>query len=73
MTPAQCRAARALINISLTQLASAAVVPTVMIYDYEAGFGKPKPKDLDAIQDALERAGIEFIERGVREKGSTSR
>ena len=57
----------------LAQLAAAAVVPVVVIFDFEGGFGKtPKPEDLAAIQAALERAGVEFIEGGVRERdGST--
>ena len=49
-------------------VASAAVVPIVVIYDFEAGFGRQKPEDLAAIQGALERSGVEFIERGVRER-----
>ena len=74
MTPAQCRAARGLVNMSMVQLAAAAVVPILVIYDFEGGWGKPKPEDLAALQAALERAGVEFIERGVREKdGSTSK
>jgi len=68
VTPAQCRAGRALVNMSMAQLASAAVVPVVGIYDFEGGFGRPKPEDLASIQAALEKAGVEFIERGVKEK-----
>ena len=72
MTPAQCRVARGLINMNLAQLASAAVVPVTTIFDFEGGYGKPKPEDLAAVQAALDKAGVEFIERGVREKnGST--
>jgi transcriptional regulator with XRE-family HTH domain len=66
VTPAQCRAARGLINMSMAQLAAAAVVPVVVIYDFEAGFGKPKAEDLTAMQAALERAGVEFIDGGVK-------
>jgi predicted transcriptional regulator len=73
MTPAQCRAARALIAMSQSDLARAAVVPVASIADFETGILVLRPDDLDAVQDALERAGVEFIERGVREKdGSTS-
>ena len=68
MTPAQCRAARGLVNMSMAQLAAAAVVPVVVIFDFEGGFGKPKPEDLAALQGALEQAGVEFIQGGVREK-----
>ena len=58
--------------MNLAQLASVAVVPVTTIFDFEGGYGKPKAEDLDAIQGALEKAGVEFIERGVREKkGST--
>jgi hypothetical protein len=62
VTPAQCRAARGLVNMSMAQLAAAAVVPILVIFDFEGGWGKPKPEDLAAIQHALERAGVEFID-----------
>jgi hypothetical protein len=35
VTPAQCRAARGLVNMSMAQLAAAAVAPAVVIYDFE--------------------------------------
>jgi hypothetical protein len=71
MTHAQWRAGRAPVNMSLGQLAAAAV-PVVVDYEYEAGFGKPKAEHLAAVQGALEKAGVAFIEGGVREKdGST--
>jgi hypothetical protein len=57
VTPAQCRAARGLANMSMARLAAAAVVPAAVIYDFEGEFGKPKPADLTALQGALERAG----------------
>ena len=62
MTPGQCRAARGLVNMTMARLAAAMVVPAAVIYDFEGEFGKPKPEDLKAIQDALERAGVEFID-----------
>jgi hypothetical protein len=61
MTPAQCRAARGLINISQSQLGFAAVVPLGVIVDFEAEALTLGPEDLDGLQDALERAGVEFI------------
>jgi hypothetical protein len=62
MTPAQCRAARALVALSQADLARGAVVPVVSIVDFETGVLALRPDDLDAIQDALERAGVEFID-----------
>jgi len=60
MTPAQCRAARPLIDMSQAGLAGAAVVPVSIIVDFEAGVSEPR--HVDAIRQALERAGVEFIE-----------
>jgi predicted transcriptional regulator len=62
MTPAQCRAARALIDITQAELARRAVVPASLIADYETGAGTPRGADLEAIQRALEAAGVEFID-----------
>jgi hypothetical protein len=48
------------------QLAHAAVLPLGVIIDFEADAASPRNVDLDAIQDTLERAGVEFIEDGVK-------
>jgi hypothetical protein len=69
MKPAQCRAARALIAMSQAELARTAVVPVARVMDFEMGMLTLQPRDLDAIQHALERAGVEFIDEdrpGVR-------
>jgi hypothetical protein len=69
MTPAQCRAARVLINISQAELAGIAVVPRNVLSDFEVSWLTPKPAYLEAIQAALEAAGVEFTDReqpGVR-------
>jgi predicted transcriptional regulator len=55
MTPAQCRAARALIDMTQAEFAGAAVVPVAIIADFEAGVSEPR--HVDAIRQALERAG----------------
>ncbi len=57
----------ALLDMSLADLAVAAVVPATVIADFETG-AWIRPADLDAIQDALKRAGVEFIDGdlGVR-------
>jgi predicted transcriptional regulator len=66
MTPAQCRAARALVDMSQAKLADAAIVPATLIADYEAGTAAPRASALMAIKAALERSGVEFIEGGVK-------
>jgi hypothetical protein len=52
--------------MSQSQLGFAAVVPLGAIVDFEAEATLLKDDDLDALQDVLERAGVEFIEGGVR-------
>jgi predicted transcriptional regulator len=52
MTPAQCRAAQALIDMTQAEFAGAAVVPTSIIADYEADAINPRPADLKAIRKA---------------------
>jgi transcriptional regulator with XRE-family HTH domain len=71
ITATQCRAARLLAGISQAELAGVAVVPATLITDYETGVGMPEPSDLEAIQSALEWAGVEFTNGdapGVRKK-----
>ena len=62
MTPAQCRAARALVNMTLKRLASLAVLPAAHVWDYEAEHGHLGPDDIKVIRDALEFANVEFID-----------
>jgi predicted transcriptional regulator len=62
MTPAQCRAARALVDMALPDLARFAIVPRALIADFESGVATPRPADLLAMRQALEDAGVEFID-----------
>ena len=62
ITPAQCRAARALLDISVDQLHGSAVVPRVVIEAFEAGGATLRRADLEAIQRALEDAGATFVD-----------
>lgn len=51
-----------LIAVSQSDLARAAAVPVALVKGFEMGILTLRPPDLDAIQQALERAGIQFIE-----------
>ena len=62
MTPAQCRAARALIGISQDELVAASGVAKGTVAAFELGQRQPYARTLDAIRSALEAAGVEFIE-----------
>lgn len=62
ISPAQRRAARTLLAMSQAELARAAVVPHASVIDFEMGMLVLHVPDLDAIQHALERAGVEFID-----------
>jgi hypothetical protein len=56
---ARCRAGRILAGISRSpSLPGVAVVPATLITDYETGAGMPELSDLEAIQSALEWAGV---------------
>ena len=61
MSPAQCRAARALIGWEQSQLASTAKVARTTLIDFEAGARQPRAATVAAIRAALEAAGVEFI------------
>ncbi len=62
ITPAQCRAARGLLDWSQGQLAEKAQVGIVTVRQLEAGVHQPRRATLEVIKRALEAAGIEFID-----------
>lgn len=73
ISPAQCRAARALIAMDQAVLAAAANVSRNVIIDFEKGRRVPTRNNLAAIQQVLEKAGVEFTNGnapGVRLKRS---
>src|SRR5262249_25078701 len=65
ITPAQCRAARALLGITQPELAATAGLGLSTIVDFEKGRRRVSDDAIQAIQQALERAGIAFTETGA--------
>jgi predicted transcriptional regulator len=60
ITPAQCRAARGLVEMDQGTLADDAMVSRSVIIDFEKGRRVPVRNNLAAIQRVLEAAGVEF-------------
>lgn len=77
ITPAQCRAARALLDWSQQQLAEAANVGNATIRNFEGGKSNPQTATLDVLKRAFENNGLIFmvdgettsVGQGVRIKG----
>lgn len=65
MTPAQCRAGRALLDLTVAQLARLARQPSPVVFHFERGRRVLEMTRLAAIKAALELAGVEFVEDGV--------
>ncbi|MER9723112.1 MULTISPECIES: helix-turn-helix transcriptional regulator [unclassified Mesorhizobium] len=61
LSPAQCRAARALLDWSQAQLATASKVATKTLADFERGNRTPYDRTLADIRSALEAAGVSFV------------
>jgi transcriptional regulator with XRE-family HTH domain len=62
ISPAQCRAARGLIDWSQQRLAETAKVANSTIRNFENGHSSPMNATLDVLQRALEAAGVIFVE-----------
>jgi predicted transcriptional regulator len=60
--PAQCRAGRALLDITQTELAHAAELGLSTVVDFERERRQVSQEAVEAIQNALERSGVEFID-----------
>jgi predicted transcriptional regulator len=76
ISPAQCRAARGLLDWSQLQLSETAAVGIVTVRQLEAGTHKPRRATLDVVRRCLEAAGVEFIDEngggaGVRLKNAS--
>lgn len=75
MKPVQCKMARVALNLGIRDLAKLSKVAPATISRLEAG-EELKPRTVEAIQGALETAGVEFIAEngggpGVRLKKSS--
>jgi transcriptional regulator with XRE-family HTH domain len=70
MSPAQCRAGRALLDMTQTRLAKLAQLGLSTIVDFERQRRQVSADATLAIENALKQAGVEFIEEnggpGVR-------
>jgi transcriptional regulator with XRE-family HTH domain len=60
MNAAQCRMARAALQLGVRELAAVAKVSPATIVRFEAS-GELRERTVDALRSALEAAGIEFI------------
>jgi transcriptional regulator with XRE-family HTH domain len=69
ITRAQIRAARALIGWTQTDLAQASGISQVAIKNLERGATDPRASTLTGIQNALDRAGVMFLEPGDTRDG----
>jgi DNA-binding transcriptional regulator YiaG len=62
MTPAQCRAGRALLDMSQTQLAELANLGLSTVVDFERKRRQVSEASVKAILDALKQVGVIFID-----------
>jgi hypothetical protein len=61
ISPSQCRAGRALLEITQTKLAASAGLGLSTVVDFEKERRQVSPESVEAIRRALVRAGVEFI------------
>jgi DNA-binding XRE family transcriptional regulator len=61
ISPAQCRAARALVEMDQATLAQAANLSRNTVVDFEKGRRTPNTNNLIALQAALEAVGVIFV------------
>lgn len=69
ISPEQCRAARAWLGWPQPELAKRAKVGLSTVRDFETGTRTPILNNRQAIQGALETAGVQFVFDGARATG----
>ena len=62
LTSDQCRAARAILGISQEELATLSGVSRVPLANFESGNSRPYASTLQKLRDALEKAGVVFVD-----------
>jgi transcriptional regulator with XRE-family HTH domain len=63
ISPAQCRAARGLLDWSQHELAEKAGVGVVTVRQLEAGTHQPRRATLEVVRRCFELTGVEFIDQ----------
>lgn len=61
MTPQQCKAARAMLDMTQTALANAAGLGLSTVVDFERGRRQVPAATVQAVRSALEAAGVIFV------------
>ena len=70
ITPAQIRAARALIGWKQSDLAASSGVSEISIQNIERGQTDARQSTIAKIRDAFDAAGVVFLEKGVNRDGA---
>ena len=69
LIPAQIVGARAMLGMTRGHLAAKVGMSVTGLANIETGLSDPKASTLEAIQDALEAAGVEFIPEDTKGAG----